>query len=375
MLHDSLVGGRDVGGGIGGTRQELETPCLVLDLGIFRDNATRLARTVLDNGAAWRPHIKSHRSPALAWLQQTLGATGVTCGTVGEAQAFVAGGIDDVLIANVLMAAEKWLTVAEMQAEAQVIACIDDRAQLLQAEEAARRTGVEIPLYLEMDVGLRRTGVSCLEDVNRLADEIVDSAHLRLAGLMGYEGHCMAQWPLSKKQDTCAEAVGKVLMAHDALRSRGLHTDVVSCGGTGDYEIVAALEGVTEIQAGGGCMMDVLYDEVFHVDGFDFALAVDTQVVSRPYADTAIVDAGLKAVATHGEVKPRVSARTGVDLTRLSAEHGTLHVSGADDTVVVGDRLSIIPGRIDSTIFLYDRLYVVEEEKVVDELELVRSQR
>lgn len=302
------------------------------------------------------------------------GAIGITCGSVGEAQAFVEAGFQDVLIANVLGSSTKWSVVADLQAEARVIGCIDDPAHIQLATAAARQGGVEIPLYVELDVGLRRTGVADLEGLYQLAEAITDTEELRLAGLMGYEGHCLSAWPFETKRELCEEALGRLILARDGLRMRGIEVETVSCGGTGDFEIAGGVDGVNEIQAGGGCLMDVLYDEVFHVAGLGFAAAVETRVVSRPYSDTVIIDAGLKAVATHGDVKPRVVPLSDLEVARLSAEHGTIHVANSVNTVSVGDRLSLIPGRIDSTVFLYDHMYALENDRVVDTLELVRSQ-
>ena len=359
---------------VGKHREELHTPSLVVDIDVFRRNASLVAGEIRANGVVWRPHIKSHRSPVLAQIQLDLGASGITCGTVGEAQGFVAAGFRDILIANVVASPAKWSAVARLQTQAEVIVCVDDSHHVRLATEAGRRDEVQIPIYLEMDVGLRRTGVHDPDRVYGLAEEIARSEWLRLVGLMGYEGHCMNEWPLSAKEQACSDAISKLVKTRDELIARGISVDVVSCGGTGTFEIVSRLDGVTEIQAGGGCLMDVLYEEVFHVKSLEFALTVETEVVSRPHNEVVIVDAGLKAVATHGEVRPRVRQDSNLEVVRLSAEHGTLRSSNGGIRSAIGDRLSLIPGRIDTTIFLYDLMFAVEDERVVDVLQLVRTQ-
>lgn len=356
----------------GSRRTDLPTPSLVLDLAAFRRNASRISESIRSNGAVWRPHVKSHRSPFLARLQIGLGARGITCGTVGEARAFVAAGFDDILIANVIASPAKWVKVARLQKAANVIVCVDDPSQVASAARAADDEGVEIPLYVEVDIGLNRTGTDNAGQLEELVDLISDSRSLRLAGVMGYEGHCLAVWPRAAKEQACQEAIGELVHARELMLARGVDVNVVSCGGTGTYDIVSRLEGVTEVQAGGGCLMDVLYEDVFHVSDLEPALWVDTEVVSARRDGSAIVDAGLKSVSAHSDVMPRVCGYQDVEVVKLSAEHGALQVGTDSAHLEVGERLSLIPGRIDTTVFLHDTLFLVEEGVVLEALPLSR---
>ena len=300
-----------------------------------------------------------------------LGASGLTCGTVGEARSFVAAGFNDVLLANVIASPSKWHAIALLQTTGEVIACVDSPAHVMEASKAAREVGVRIPVYIELDIGLRRSGVADSRSFEELLTLILDTDSLHVVGVMGYEGHCLGVWPRAAKEKACVEAINRLLEASELMRQRGVESCIVSCGGTGTYDIVSRLDGVTEIQAGGGCLMDVLYEDVFHVSGLETALLVDTTVVSRAEG-TAIVDAGLKAVAGHSNVMPRVNGLAGVDVVRLSAEHGTLKVVEEEEGVEVGRRISLVPGRIDTTVFLHDVMFVVDDGYVAEVLPLVR---
>jgi D-serine deaminase-like pyridoxal phosphate-dependent protein len=356
-------------------RAALPTPSLVLDIDVFASNVATMSGQVRASGAAWRPHVKAHRSPYLAAIQVEAGAAGITCGSIGEAEAFVQSGFDDVLLANVLGSVDKWRRLAELQSRSTVIGCVDHVEQVDMAQREAARVSAKIPLYIEVDVGLHRCGVDTPEAAGRLATEIAARPNLDLVGLMGYEGHCMKVWPQESKIAACDSAVQRLTEARSHLSDLGIRVDVVSCGGTGTYTIVSENPGVTEVQAGGGCLMDVLYIDVFNVRDLEFAASVETTVVSRPSPRRVVVDAGLKSLAAHGPAMPRTIGPRSLQVSALSAEHATFEVGdGAHALPEIGDRLALVPGRVDSTIFLYERLYLSRGDRVMAWVPLVRSQ-
>ena len=128
---------------------------------------------------------------------------------------------------------------------------------------------------------------------------------------------------------------------------------IVSCSGSGSFQVALSHPVVTEVQAGGAILMDVFYREHCGVTGLDEALTLITTVVGRPAPDRAIVDAGRKAL--NAEVAmPQVRGRPGVLVERLSAEHGQLRIAAGAAPVEVGDRLEIVPGYADLTVVLHD---------------------
>ena len=88
---------------IGRPRTELPTPALVLDVDAMRENIATMASWSKDH-AAIRPHFKVHKSLDIAREQMAAGAIGMTAATIWEARALVAAGIDDILIANEVVA-------------------------------------------------------------------------------------------------------------------------------------------------------------------------------------------------------------------------------------------------------------------------------
>ena len=342
----------------------LDTPAPLLDLDLFERNAGDIGAFLTSHGLGWRPHSKAHKSPFLARLQVRLGAVGVTCAKVGEAEVMVAGGIPEVLVANHLGTALKWSRAAALQRHAKVIVCVDDPEHVRLASAAAVAAGVTIPLLIEVDIGMHRVGVRSTEAALVLAARIDAAPGLHLAGLMGYEGHLLRVWPREAKLEQCAAALAILTDAADAVRAAGHNVEIVSSGGTGSFECTADLPGLTESQAGGGCLMDRFYAEECHV-GYAQALTLLATTVSVQAEGGVIVDAGFKSLGSPNGFAPAlVLDPPGVEVVGLSAEHGIL--SAGADQLAVGDQVRMIPAYSDAMLFLHDHLIGHRGEVVTD---------
>lgn len=347
---------------IGMSIDELSTPALVLDLDAFESNCATLASHFAERGVEWRPHTKAHKSPVLARRMIDAGAIGVTCAKVGEVEAMVAGGIEEVLLANQPSTEDAWRRMAALQRSARVFATVDDQVHVRAAEAAGDAIGVSIPLIIEVDIGMNRAGVRTAGQAVDLARMIVDSG-CEFAGVMGYEGHLLTIESPDEKKDAIESAVGIVVAAAEAIRAASIDVGIVSSGGTGSYQITAEIDGVTEIQAGGGCLMDRFYRELCGVD-LENALFLVSSVASRPQPNLAILDAGWKALPDRG-MPPICHDLPGATVSLLYAEHLRLDLSGQADPQI-GDRVVMIPGYSDATTVLHNeflgvRSGVVEE--------------
>lgn len=341
---------------IGRPIDQVDTPVPLLDLDAFQRNATYISRVLAENGLTWRPHTKAHKSPRLAHLQIRCGAVGVTCAKVGEAEVMVASGIQEVLVANHLGLRRKWDRLAALQHDANVIACVDDPEHVRLASAAATTANVSIPLLIEVDIGMHRTGVMSSESALNLADCINATSGVRLAGIMGYEGHLLTVWPKREKEARCAEAIATLTDTADRLREAGYRVDIVSSGGTGTFESTAHIPGLTESQAGGGCLMDRFYAEDCHIE-LEHALTLVATIVSVHADGRAFMDAGAKALANADGMKlPWVLDRPGVQVLALSAEHGILSVDENAKALHVGDQIRLVPGYSDFMLVLHDHL-------------------
>jgi D-serine deaminase-like pyridoxal phosphate-dependent protein len=343
---------------VGMTRGELDTPALLLDLDRFEANVRRLSSAIAAGGKDWRPHSKGHKSPWIARRQMELGAIGVTCAKVSEAEVMVDGGIPSVLIANELAARVKVERAARLQDRAEVLICADDPFHVRLASDVATDLGVEIPMVVDINVGMERTGVAPGRPALEIARAIDRAPGVRLAGIMGYEGHVLTAWPNEEKRAGTVAAVAGLIESRRLIEDDGMTVGIVSGGGSGNYMFAASLDGLTELQAGGGCLMDQFYGVLCHLDelGFEYALTILTTVTSRPTAERVITDAGFKTLSA-GEAgrQPYLVERPDWELEYLSAEHGNWRRPPGAEDVVIGARLEIIPDYHDTTTFRHDQ--------------------
>lgn len=352
--------------GLGLSISELPTPSLLLDLDAFERNCRALSGHLADRNVAWRPHVKGHKSPRLAREMIDAGAIGVTCAKVSEAEIMVAAGIGNILIANQPATEDAWHRLAQLQGATWVAAAIDDPAHIRMAVDAGRDRGVSIPLVIEVDIGMGRAGVRSSSAAVELAQRAVESG-ARFAGVMGYEGHLLTTWPEHEKERVIRDSVGRVVEAANEIRSHSIPVDIVSCGGSGSYRISAEIGGVTEVQAGGGCLMDRFYREQCHVD-LEQALFVVASVGSRPSPTQAILDAGWKAMPPNLAM-PVCRDHPDLEVAQTYAEHCRLDLPEGFDPRI-GERVVFIPGYSDATTVLHDEFLGFRDETVVEVIPL-----
>lgn len=332
---------------------DLSTPALCVDVDTLERNVETMAAFFRDRPCMLRPHVKAHKTPAIARLQAAAGCGGFTCATLGEAEVLARHGFDDLLIANEIVDATKLPRLRALAERTRLTVAIDS------AEGAALLRGFPLRALVDVNVGLPRCGVPPA-DARRIARAIVD-ADLRLVGVMGYEGHAMAIADRDARTQLARDAVTILLDVAAALRADGFAIEVVSAGGTGTYDVTGTIAGVTEVQAGSYALMDTAYARF----GLPFAEALLclTTVVSVQRG-LAVLDAGLKTLAVdHGN--PELPDGVPASVLFLSDEHTTLRTEDGF-RARPGDRLWLRPSHVDPTVNLHDRLYTTREYDVVD---------
>ena len=345
---------------IGSPVTDLETPLLAVDLDRLDRNIERMRRIIIDEGGTgWRPHSKSFKIPAIAHRLLAAGAHGITCAKLGEAEVMAAAGIRDILIANQVVQPSKILRLMYLQRQADVIVAVDCETHLRLLDDAAQRVGVRPRVVIEVNMGIDRAGLRPGEAVIELARRAAACRHLRFAGIMGWEGQTANIADPAEKRAAVEAAVKAFADCADRSRDEGIAVDIVSCSGTGTYEITAGLPGVTEVQAGGGIFGDLVYRRDYRVQ-HEPALTLWTTVVSRPTPTRIICDAGWKAIAAVPRL-PEAPDLGEVALLKLSAEHATIELAASNDRPGIGDKVALDVGYSDSTIFLHDVLFGVRE--------------
>jgi D-serine deaminase-like pyridoxal phosphate-dependent protein len=343
---------------VGQSLDALDTPALIVEREPFEQNIALMARTLAGLGTGWRPHAKAHKSPAVAHLLLEAGAHGITCAKTSEAEVYAASGVREILIANQVVGPIKTRRLARLARQADIAVAVDSIENAREHDAAAAEAGTSPRLVIEMDCGMGRAGIAPGEPTLALAKAISGMDHVRFGGVMTWEGHTMSIAEPVEREAQIRAALKPVLETVAAIREAGIEVPIVSCGGTGTFLTTAGIEGVTEVQAGGGIFGDRVYRNL------DVpvkpALSLLVTVTSRPAPDRIIFDAGRKSVDPSARA-PEAVGLDGVTGTAFSAEHGTIHLDGPNDCVKVGDRLRLNIGYSDQVVHLHEHLYVVRD--------------
>ena len=362
--------GYDIPAAIGMDETDIQTPCLILDLDALERNIETMGRYAKEMGVRHRVHGKMHKSVDVAKLQEELGGScGVCCQKVSEAEAFVRGGIKDVLVSNQVRDPAKIDRLARLpKLGARVLVCVDDIANVADLSAAAQKHGTEIEVLVEIDCGAGRCGVTTTEAVVAIAQAIDAADGLKFSGIQAYQG---AMQHLDSYEDRKAKIDVAVAMVSDAvegLKAEGLECDIVGGGGTGSYYFEGSSGVYNELQCGSYAFMDADYGRILDKNGnridngeWENALFILTSVMSHAKTDKAICDAGLKAQSVDSGL-PVIFGRSDVEYIKCSDEHGV--IADPDNVLKVNDKLKLIPGHCDPTCNVHDWYVGVRNGKV-----------
>mgnify|MGYP000897805354 CR=1 FL=1 len=344
---------------VGAPATELDTPALLLDLDILDQNIARMIGTFREHGIGWRPHTKAIKIPALAHKLLKAGAHGVTVAKLSEAEIMAQAGIEDILITGPVVGAKKAARLANLSKQARPIGVVDCVEHIDMLDAAGKRYGVQIRTVVEVDLGMHRCGAQPGEATVKLAKEINSRAGLKYEGLMAWEGHTLRIKDIDEKRAAVTQAVNALLDTARQIRAADIPVNIVSCGGTGTYPLSAAagVNGITEIEAGGGIYGDLVYANSFGID-HPMAMTVIATVISRPTPTRIVTDAGFKTLSNQG-ASPEPKDVKNVSGVRLSAEHGTMDLSEPNTDVKVGDKVYWKVGYTDATVILHETMYGV----------------
>jgi D-serine deaminase-like pyridoxal phosphate-dependent protein len=353
-------------GPIGVGTDELDTPCLLLDLDKLDANIESMAGLAASAGVALRPHAKTHKLAQVAARQIAAGSQGLTVAKLGEAEMLVGHGIEDILIAYPLWGARKWERLGRLSEAAEIRVAADSYEVFEGIAAAARRRGLSIPVRIEVDTGYARCGVQSPEEALALADRLSRLEGVRLVGVMSFAGQTYAA-ERGHTQAVAAAEAARLLEAAQALRDAGFAVPEVSAGSTPSATHVHALSGITEIRPGTYVFSD-RDQAALGWRTLDDALTVLATVVSHPTPTRAIVDAGTKTLTsdqTHTlDGFGAVVGHPEWELVSLNEEHGILQVPPGE--APIGSQVEIIPNHACGALNLHDWVAACRDGGVVE---------
>jgi D-serine deaminase-like pyridoxal phosphate-dependent protein len=348
------------------TIEELSTPSVLIDLAILERNVDAMQERAKKAGVKLRPHAKTHKSPEVAKLQLSAGASGLTLAKTSEAEVFASLGFDDIFLGYPVFGTDKARRLLALSDRVNLAVGVDSLEGAKSLAEVFQAAGRKLPVRLKIDCGYHRVGVAPERAVD-FARRIADLPGLAFAGVFTHGGQGYA----GRTPEEVAEAghvEGRVVAdSADAIRSAGLPVEEVSLGSTPTVRSALSERGVTECRPGTYVYNDFSQATLGSCTLEDCAMTIVATVVSVPAPDRAVLDAGSKTLSTdplrpsgggHGAILGRKSR-----IARLSEEHGVIDVVPGE-TFRVGERVRVLPNHACIVSNLHDRLVAVRDGRV-----------
>ncbi len=362
-LHAHLVGQQ-------GSRPALNTQVLVLDIETLDRNIAAMASLVAEHKVALRPHAKTHKSVDIARRQIAAGAVGLCCAKIGEAEVLVDGGIEGILITSPVSAPQAILRLGQLAPRAHgLMAVVDHPDVAAEIDRALAAAGATLDVIIDIDPGIRRTGVASAEAAVELARAIADLPRLRYRGVQFYCGSQQHIPDYRGRRAAIIERTAYLRSAILALETAGFAPEIVTGSGTGTHRIDLELGVFTELQAGSYVFMDRQYLDCDLGEGaaFEPSLLVDSRVVSANHGPLVTIDAGYKSLSTDGGMPTVVSgAPAETAFAFMGDEHGALIAPGIGERMKPGDAVSLVVPHCDPTVNLYDHYHIVRGDTLVE---------
>jgi 3-hydroxy-D-aspartate aldolase len=351
-------------------RDQVPTPSLILDLDAMERNIEVMTVHAREAGVALRPHAKSHKCVEIARRLQAAGALGPACATIAEAEAMAEAGLGGVLVTSPMVTTDALERVRRLLLRGADLTLVADEPDNIEALAAlARAAARTLPIVVELDVGVGRTGCPEIADALALAERVAALPGLSFAGIQAYWGNLQQVMPLAERERRAGEQAERVRGLLAALSAEGLPPAIITGSGTGTSWLDARCGLFTELQPGSFLFLDSCYGAVpISPEGNPFASAlfVAAAVVSANRPGRVIVNAGLKALATDsGRPVPLRGAPQDATYRFMGDEHGALEFAQGP-APRLGAVIELLTPHCDPTVNLHARYLVVRGEEVVD---------
>jgi D-serine deaminase-like pyridoxal phosphate-dependent protein len=333
----------------------LDTPAVTIDLDIMEANIRRVQQHLAKHGFANRPHIKTHKIPALGKLQMAAGAVGITCQKIGEVEVFADAGVaDDVLLTfNILGEAKTDRLMAVAKRLKRLAVVLDNETVAQGLSQAGRKHDRDVPFLIECDTGFGRNGVQSPDAALDLARAAMKLPRLRFEGFMTFPNG--------------PNTAAFLTRALELFKGAGIPVPVVSGGGSPALATLETVPMLTEHRAGTYIYNDVMQVKAGWVSWDNCAMRVRATVVSRPTPTRAILDCGTKVLTSdlygvtgYGHIIEYPAAL----ILGLSEEHGVVDLTGCREQPKVGDVVSVVPNHCCVVSNMVDEVYGVRGGKL-----------
>jgi D-serine deaminase-like pyridoxal phosphate-dependent protein len=336
----------------------VDTPCLYVDIDLLDRNIADMQAAMDARGVALRPHVKTHKSVAIARRQLAAGAAGLSVGTLGEAEVMADAGLMDLFVAYPIWAdGPKSARLAALHARAQLIVGADsvEGARRLAAAVAGSRRPLRVAV--EIDSGQHRTGVAAgaAADVAAAARD----AGLEVTGVFTHGGHGYTS--AADRAGAAADEVRLLGEAAAGLAGAGFDVSLISAGSS-PTAVMSAVAPVTEERPGTYVFWDRQMVGLGAGEPDSVALVVLSTVVSTAVPGQVVLDAGAKTLTKDRpawlEGFGALPAYPAATIERVYDYHAVVSVPAGTPTPTLGELVAIVPNHVCPVVNQFDELVV-----------------
>jgi D-serine deaminase-like pyridoxal phosphate-dependent protein len=357
----------------GRSKWDLDTPCLVVDEDLLRQNIKTMKTHVAALGKQLRPHAKTHKCSRIARMQTEEGCAGICVAKISEAEGLIQNGLRGVLITSPLATDFKIARLMDcLGRDPELLAVVDNPENARQLNEAAEKRGAILNVLVDLDPDMGRTGIS-FQDGPALGKLIQGLSNLRLRGVQCYAGYVQHLPSFEERSRKSLAVMKRAAGVVQEFRQNGLPGNIFTGAGTGTFDIDCRVAELTDLQVGSYTLMDAEYIHIGSSQDpsrftlFRPALTLLTTVINTNRRDTVTVDAGLKALYHHGGTPYILNPPdSGLQYEWWGDEHGKILFPRPEAKPKRGQVLELVVSHCDPTVNLFDQLVVTRHGVVSD---------
>ena len=162
----------------------LDSPVMVVYPDRVEKNIVTLIGMV-DDVARLRPHVKTHKNPEVTKRLLAAGITKFKCATIAEAEMLAQCGAPDILLAYQPAGPKITRLISLIRLYPRItFGCLTDHVtSATQINDVASRSGVVINVYVDLNVGMNRTGIAPGKEALSLYQLCARCTNLKVIGL------------------------------------------------------------------------------------------------------------------------------------------------------------------------------------------------
>lgn len=343
---------------------ELDSPALVIYVDRVKENIQKLINGI-DDINRLRPHVKTHKSIEVTKLLLEAGINKFKCATIAEAEMLAKANCKDILLAYQPFGPKLLRFIKLQLAYPNVkLAClVDNLDSAKHFSEIAKQNGVVISIYIDLNVGMDRTGIKPAI-TSDLYEEIAKLKNVNLLGLHAYDGH-IHEIDMAIRTKQCNEIYAEVSDLKNNLLQKGFKNVNLVMGGSPSFPIYSKFDDV-ECSPGTFVYWDQNYHDGLPEQDFLHAALVIGRIISIPTHDTVCVDIGHKSISAEYDLQHRIQFLNAPDLKPISQseEHLVLSTDNANK-YKIGDVLYGLPFHICPTCALYENANIIKDHNFI----------